>query len=66
VGVLLDRQHDKSVIRFYPYAIFYPLVYWMLMAFITVITSPKALRKPRRAPATWHTERQAAPTTVAV
>ena len=61
VGVLLDRQYDGAVTRFYPYAIFYPLVYWMLMALITVVTTPKALRKPQRVPATWQTERQTAP-----
>ncbi len=42
-GVVLDRTYDPSLPRYFIIAIFYPLVYWILMAVITVITSPLGL-----------------------
>lgn len=39
-GVLLDRNYDEFLHRYFVVAIFYPLVYWILMAVITVTTTP--------------------------
>ena len=39
-GVLLDRSYDRGLPRFFVVAIFYPVVYWILMAVITVTTTP--------------------------
>ena len=39
-GVLLDRGHDRTLPRYFVTAVFYPLVYWILMAMITVTTHP--------------------------
>jgi biofilm PGA synthesis N-glycosyltransferase PgaC len=39
-GVLLDRQYDRHLMRFFVVAVFYPLIYWILMAIITVTTTP--------------------------
>ena len=39
-GVLLDRDYDSSLPRYFVTAVFYPLVYWILMAIITVTTHP--------------------------
>ncbi len=39
-GVLLDRQYDRNLMRFFVVAVFYPLIYWILMAIITVTTTP--------------------------
>jgi biofilm PGA synthesis N-glycosyltransferase PgaC len=39
-GVLLDRGYDKDLPRYFVVAVFYPLVYWILMALITVTTTP--------------------------
>ncbi|HPF35415.1 MAG TPA: glycosyltransferase [Candidatus Krumholzibacteria bacterium] len=41
VGVLLDRKYDRHLGRYYVVAVFYPLVYWILMSVITVITTPR-------------------------
>lgn len=41
VGVLLDRRYDRGLGRYYLVAVFYPLIYWILMAVITVITTPR-------------------------
>ncbi len=39
-GVMLDRSYDRGLPRFFVVAVFYPLVYWILMAVITVTTTP--------------------------
>jgi len=39
-GVVLDRGYDILLPRFFVVAIFYPLIYWILMAVITVTTTP--------------------------
>ena len=60
-GVIIDRNYDKGLWRYYPVAVFYPLVYWMLMSIITVLTTPKGLFGRRsREPARWQTSRNAA------
>lgn len=40
-GVLLDRPYDRGLLRYYSVAVFYPLIYWILMAFVTVVTAPR-------------------------
>jgi biofilm PGA synthesis N-glycosyltransferase PgaC len=42
-GVILDRAYDKVLLKYYVVAVFYPLVYWILMAVITVTTAPVGL-----------------------
>ena len=42
-GVLLDRQYDRTVLRHYPVAVSYPIIYWMLMALITAFATPVGL-----------------------
>ena len=61
-GVMIDRRYDKGLWRYYPIAVFYPLIYWMFMSIITVLTTPKGLFARRsRGPARWHTPRNVAP-----
>jgi poly-beta-1,6-N-acetyl-D-glucosamine synthase len=46
-GTIMDRRYDDKLMRYYPVAIFYPLVYWMLMSTITAIYTVEAIvRKP--------------------
>jgi biofilm PGA synthesis N-glycosyltransferase PgaC len=46
-GALMDRRYDVRLLRYFPVAIFYPLVYWSLMSTITAIYTIDALvRKP--------------------
>jgi biofilm PGA synthesis N-glycosyltransferase PgaC len=58
-GVLLDSRYDRTILRFLPVAILYPIVYWMLMAVITAISTPLGLlgRKHRGRPTRWQTPR---------
>lgn len=39
-GVLMDNRYDPKLFLYYPVAVLYPLVYWMLMSLITSIYSP--------------------------
>ncbi len=59
VGVWLDRRYDRSVGRAFLVAPLYPLIYWMLMAVITVrSTVPALVARRKTAVARWHTARE--------
>ena len=47
-GVLLDNSYDRELKKFFFVAVFYPLVYWILMAVITVVTAPRGLSVNRQ------------------
>ncbi len=53
-GVLIDSRYEPEILREYPFAIFYPLVYWMMMSLSSAIYSTKGfvqnldLNKPVR------------------
>jgi len=59
-GVVLDRGYDQKLPRYYLMAIFYPLVYWILMAVITVVTAPLglAVNRQRRKVTRWKPVRE--------
>lgn len=57
VGALIDRRYDQSILRFYPYAVWYPILYWMFLAMATVIALPYLIRRPGHDPVTWTTQR---------
>lgn len=44
-GVYLDSHYDRTVSRHFPVAVAYPIVYWMLMSLITVVATPRGLRR---------------------
>lgn len=58
-GVLLDSRYDKSLLRHYPVAVVYPIIYWMLMSAITVVATPVGwFRRAAHGKVTlWKTER---------
>jgi biofilm PGA synthesis N-glycosyltransferase PgaC len=59
VGVLLDRKYDRHLPLYYLLAIFYPLIYWILMALVTVVSTPTGLReRGKRAPTRWRPVRE--------
>lgn len=59
VGVLLDRRYDRSVVSAVWIAPLYPLLYWAVMAAVTVrSTIPALLASRPSAPAQWHTSRE--------
>jgi biofilm PGA synthesis N-glycosyltransferase PgaC len=42
-GVLLDSRYDRTVLRYFPVAVTYPIIYWMLMSLITFFATPAGL-----------------------
>ena len=59
VGVLLDRRYDWHLPWYYLLAIFYPLIYWILMALVTVTSTPVGLRGPKElTPVRWKPVRE--------
>jgi len=56
-GVLIDRRYDPQVLRYLPYAVWYPIVYWALLALTTVIAMPYLFKRPRAQPVRWQTAR---------
>jgi biofilm PGA synthesis N-glycosyltransferase PgaC len=57
VGTAVDRRYDRDIWRLFPYAIFYPLVYWALLAVTSVLSLHWLFKVPRRVPVTWNTQR---------
>ena len=47
-GVILDHTYDRVLRKYFIVAVFYPLVYWILMAVITVTTAPVGLNVNRQ------------------
>ena len=60
VGVSLEKRYDPSLPAFFLVAVFYPLVYWMLMAILTVVATPAGLWGPLKQGrmTRWKTPRQ--------
>lgn len=58
-GVMLDSRYDRTVVRHFAVAVAYPIIYWMLMALITVFATPVGLLQgARRGKVTqWKTSR---------
>jgi biofilm PGA synthesis N-glycosyltransferase PgaC len=53
-GVLLDRRYDRRIPVYYFTAVFYPLMYWIIMAIVTSIATPGAMLGLRKAePVRW-------------
>ena len=47
-GIILDRAYDKALKKYFIVAVFYPMIYWILMAVITVTTAPVGLNVNRQ------------------
>ncbi|MBI5254987.1 MAG: poly-beta-1,6 N-acetyl-D-glucosamine synthase [Burkholderiales bacterium] len=56
-GTLIDRRYDPDIVRSFPYAVFYPILYWAFLALTTVIALPYLFRKPAKASIRWDTAR---------
>ncbi len=60
IGALIDRRYDPGILRFYAYAVWYPLVYWMFLSVTTVLSLGWLFRRPVRASVRWNTSRKGA------
>jgi len=54
-GVLMDRRYDRHISMYYFAAVFYPLIYWILMAIVSSTATPGALLQSgtKRGPVRW-------------
>lgn len=53
VGLLIDSQFEKGIFRMFFWLIWYPCIYWILNAMVTIVGVPKALLKKKGTPAVW-------------
>jgi biofilm PGA synthesis N-glycosyltransferase PgaC len=53
VGLLIDSRYEPKIYKMYFWLIWYPLVYWMLNAAVTIFGFPMAMFKKRGTSAVW-------------
>ena len=53
VGLLIDSKYEKGIFGLFFWLIWYPCVYWVINAAVTVVGFPKALLKPKGTLAVW-------------
>jgi len=53
IGLMIDSKFEKGIIRMFFWLIWYPCIYWVLNAAVTIIGLPKALLKKKGTPAVW-------------
>ena len=60
VGVLLDKRYDRRLPWYYVVAVLYPLIYWMLMAVVTFVSTPVGFFRSTKAgtPERWKPVRE--------
>lgn len=52
-SMLLDSRYERDMGRYYYWMIWYPLAYWLIGMFTTVVAVPKTLFRKRQARAIW-------------
>ncbi len=57
-GAWVDRRYDPAIVRFVPYAVWYPLVYWAFQSVTTVLSLSYLFRRPQRESVRWRTARE--------
>lgn len=60
IGTLVDRRYDPEILRFYAYAAWYPLLYWMFLSVTTVLSLGWLFKRPARGSVRWDTRRTGA------
>ena len=53
VAMSLDRKYDEDLLKYYLYAIWYPMIYWYVNALVILVAIPKALFRDKTKFATW-------------
>ena len=57
LGTLIDTRYDRGIWHYFPYAVFYPLIYWAFLAITTCLSLHHLFAKPSRLPVRWNTPR---------
>lgn len=53
VSLMVDSRYEKGIAKIYYWMIWYPMAYWLLNVFTTVVAVPKALFKTRFQRGVW-------------
>lgn len=53
IGLLIDSKFEKGIIKMFFWLIWYPCIYWILNALVTLVALPKALFKKKGTLAIW-------------
>ncbi len=53
VSLMIDSRYEKGIGKVYYWMVWYPMVYWLLTVFTTVVALPKAIFKKRQALGIW-------------
>ena len=61
-GTLMDRKYDPDTLKYYVYAVYYPIVYWMILAVTHFISIPWLFRRVSKQAVHWRTQRKIYPT----
>ncbi len=58
VGIAIENRHDKTVKYYFPYAILYPLIYWLIISIIAVVNAVHFFVKPSSRHVKWRHYRE--------
>ncbi|MBF0503820.1 MAG: poly-beta-1,6 N-acetyl-D-glucosamine synthase [Candidatus Omnitrophica bacterium] len=53
IGLIIDSRFEPKIYKMYFWLIWYPLIYWILNAAVTIFGFPLAMMKKRGTPAVW-------------
>ncbi len=53
VALAVDRHYERNLMRYHFWMIWYPLAYWMLNMFTTVVALPKVILRQAGKRAVW-------------
>ncbi|MDQ0257001.1 biofilm PGA synthesis N-glycosyltransferase PgaC [Evansella vedderi] len=53
IAIIMDRKYDKDLVKYYLWAIWYPVLYWYFNALVLVRAIPKALKRKKGKYAVW-------------
>jgi biofilm PGA synthesis N-glycosyltransferase PgaC len=52
-GLLIDNKFEKGIFRMFFWLIWYPFIYWIINALVTIVGFPKAMFKRKGTKAVW-------------
>jgi biofilm PGA synthesis N-glycosyltransferase PgaC len=47
IAINLDKKYDPQVVRYFFYTVYFPIYYWIFLAFISFIEIPHLFKKPK-------------------
>jgi poly-beta-1,6-N-acetyl-D-glucosamine synthase len=53
IALIMDSRYEKGLFRYYFWMIWYPVVFWVINVFTTVVASPRVLMRRDGKRATW-------------